>query len=64
LVEEVAGNVGQEAKVAKINVDDNNALGPRFGVRGIPAILIFKNGQVVDQLRPGDDLEGRLLAQK
>ena len=61
-MEQTAENIGIEAKVAKINVDNNGPLGRRFGIRGIPALLIFKNGKVVDKVRPGDNLEKRLLA--
>ena len=63
-MDQAATAVGSQAKVAKINVDNNGALGHRFGIRGIPALLIFKNGQVVDNIRPGDDLEKRLLAHR
>ena len=62
LVEQVASNIGPEAKVAKINVDQNKSLGPRFGIRGIPTMLVFKNGRVVDQIRPGTNVEQKLLA--
>ncbi len=53
--------MGAGAKVAKINVDDNQALGPRFGIRGIPTILVFKNGQVVEQLRPSKSMASQVL---
>ena len=43
---EYAGRV----KVAKINVDNNQQLAVTYGIRGIPAILVFKDGQVVNQL--------------
>lgn len=59
---EAAENVGSQAKVAKINVDDNGALASRFGVRGIPALLIFKNGQVVEEINAGSGIEEKLLA--
>ena len=62
LVEQVASNIGPEAKVAKINVDQNKSLGARFGIRGIPTMLVFKNGQVVDQIRPDTNVEQKLLA--
>lgn len=62
LVEQVASNIGLDAKVAKINVDQNKSSGARFGIRGIPTMLVFKNGRVVDQIRPGTNVEQKLLA--
>ena len=59
---EAAENVGSQAKVAKINVDDNGAAASRFGVRGIPALLIFKNGKVVEKIDAGSGIEEKLLA--
>lgn len=43
LAEEWAGKV----KIAKINVDDNQQIPAQFGVRGIPMLMVFKNGQAV-----------------
>lgn len=37
-------------KIAKVDVDTNPALSAQFGVRAIPTLLIFKNGQVVEQI--------------
>jgi len=36
--------------VAKVNVDQNGATPSRYNIRGIPALLFFKNGQVADQI--------------
>lgn len=46
LAEEYAGKV----KVAKLDVDANQRTAAQFGVRSIPTVLFFKNGQVVDQV--------------
>jgi len=46
LAEEYDGKV----KVAKLNVDESSATPSKYGVRGIPALILFKNGQIVDQL--------------
>lgn len=46
IAEENAGN----AKVGKVNVDDNPATPAKYGVRGIPTIILFKDGKVVDQV--------------
>ena len=49
-VDQVAGEYAGKLKVAKVNVDHNNAVAMRFGIRGIPALLVFKGGKVVDQI--------------
>lgn len=50
IVEEIAEEYKDRARVAKMNVDDNPATPARYGVRGIPALLLFKNGELVDQI--------------
>ena len=49
LVEELANDYDGKAVVAKLNVDENPEVTARFGVRNIPTLLVFKNGQVVDK---------------
>jgi thioredoxin 1 len=49
VVEELAGDYEGKAVIAKINVDENPQVTARFGVRSIPTLLVFKNGQVVDK---------------
>lgn len=49
VVEELAGEYEGKAKIAKINVDENPTMTAKFGVRSIPTLLVFKNGQVVDK---------------
>ncbi|MBX2895764.1 MAG: thioredoxin [Cyclobacteriaceae bacterium] len=49
VVEELAGDYEGKAVVAKLNVDENPQITARFGVRNIPTLLVFKNGQVVDK---------------
>jgi thioredoxin 1 len=46
LAEDFAGKI----KVGKVNVDDNPATPGKYGVRGIPTILVIKGGQVVEQV--------------
>lgn len=50
VVEELAGEYEGKIKVAKLNVDDNRQTPTSYGVRGIPTLMLFKNGQVVDQI--------------
>ena len=49
-VEEIAGEYEGKLKVGKLDVDANNALSARFSIRGIPTLLLFKDGQVKEQL--------------
>ncbi len=50
LVEEIAQQYAGKLRVAKINVDDNPEAATRYGVRGIPTLLLFQGGQVKDQI--------------
>jgi thioredoxin 1 len=50
LVEELAGEYEGRLKVAKLNVDDNPVTPSRYGVRGIPNLLILKGGTVKEQI--------------
>ncbi len=49
ILEEAANEYQGRLKVVKINVDDNGQTAARLGVRGIPALMLFKNGQVAGQ---------------
>ena len=46
ILEEVAKEYGGRLKVTKINVDENQQVPARFGIRGIPTLMLFKNGNV------------------
>ena len=48
VVEEVAAEMKGKVKVVKINIDDNPEAPTKYGVRGIPTLMIFKEGQLVD----------------
>jgi thioredoxin 1 len=58
-VEEIAGEYIDKVRVAKVNVDDNPATATKFGIRGIPTLLLFKGGKVVQQMvgvKPKSDI--------
>ena len=46
VLEEVAAEYGDRIKVAKLNIDDNPATPPKYGIRGIPTLMLFRNGSV------------------
>ena len=48
-LEEIADELGEKVTIAKINIDDNPDAPGRYGVRGIPTMLLFKGGQPVAQ---------------
>jgi thioredoxin 1 len=49
-IDEIANDYAGKLKVVKINVDDNPQIPARYGVRGIPNLLIIKGGQVKEQI--------------
>lgn len=46
LLDDIAAKYSGKVKVVKLDVDNNPATPPKFGVRGIPTLILFKNGQV------------------
>ncbi len=46
ILDEVAREYAGRIKVAKLNIDENQATPPKYGIRGIPTLMIFKNGSV------------------
>ncbi|MCD8482969.1 MAG: thioredoxin [Verrucomicrobia bacterium] len=50
ILEDMAKELGDQAVIAKVNIDDNRGLADRFSIRAIPTILFFKDGQVKDQV--------------
>lgn len=50
IVDGVAVTYAGKLKVAKVNVDENGATPSRYGIRGIPALMFFKGGQIADQV--------------
>jgi thioredoxin len=50
LLDEIAREKAGALKVAKVNVDDNQNLSSKYNIRAIPSLLLFKNGQLRDQV--------------
>ena len=47
-LEEIAAELGDKVTIAKVNIDDNPEAPSTYGVRGIPTLIMFKNGEVAD----------------
>ena len=50
MVEELAGTYENDVKFAKCNVDDNPVTPGKYGIRAIPTLIFFKDGNVIDQV--------------
>ena len=65
VLDELAAELGEGVKIAKVNVDDNRDLAVQYGVKSIPMLLFFKDGEVKDKvvgLVPKDTLAQKLNA--
>lgn len=65
VLEELAAEHPDTVKITKVNVDENQVLAGQYGIRSIPSLLFFKNGQVVDQVvgaQPKDALQKKISA--
>lgn len=63
VLDEIAGEVGEKAKVVKVNVDENSDLAQKYGIRGIPTMIFFKNGEPAKTLvgnQPKDEIKKTL----
>ncbi|RIX46767.1 MAG: thioredoxin TrxA [Rhodocyclales bacterium GT-UBC] len=61
ILDEIANEYAGKLKVAKVNIDDNQATPAKFGIRGIPTLMIFKNGNV-EATKVGALSKGQLAA--
>ncbi len=50
IIEEVSHEYSDKIKIGKVNVDENPEISMRFGIRSIPTLILFKNGQAVEQI--------------
>lgn len=60
IIDQVATEIGDAAVIAKVNVEEQPDLAARFGVRSLPTIIIFKDGENIKQLN-GVQSKGKLL---
>ncbi|QGU03287.1 Thioredoxin [Corynebacterium kalinowskii] len=63
ILEQVAEEMGEAVTIAKVNVDNERTLGAMYQIMSIPAVMIFKNGQKVDEfvgVRSKQDIISRL----
>lgn len=49
ILDEIAAEYSEKLTIAKIDVDSNQSIPAQFGIRGIPTMILFKNGQIVAQ---------------
>jgi len=49
IIDELAVEFAGKVKVGKLNVDQNSSIAERYGIRGIPTLLICKNGEIIEQ---------------
>ena len=50
ILEELATELDGKIKIAKVNIDENDAIAVEYGIRAIPTMLLFKGGQVAEQI--------------
>jgi thioredoxin 1 len=65
ILDEVARTVGDSARVIKIDVDQNPRIAASLGIRGVPTLMIFRNGEVkwrASGVKMADELVGQLRA--
>ncbi len=63
IIDQLADEFADQALIAKVNVEDEGDLAAKFGIRSIPALIIMKDGEVVEQLigaKPKDVIKGAI----
>jgi thioredoxin 1 len=63
ILEELATELDGKVTIAKVNVDENDTIAAEYGIRAIPTMLLFKGGQMVEQIvgmMPKDALKAKL----
>jgi thioredoxin 1 len=63
ILDELAGEYDGKVKVGKVNIDEHQSIATQYGIRAIPTLLIFKDGEVAEQvvgLRSKRDLKANL----
>ncbi|HZO52193.1 MAG TPA: thioredoxin domain-containing protein, partial [Bryobacteraceae bacterium] len=63
ILDELASEYDGKVKIGKVNIDDHQSLASEYGIRAIPTLLLFKAGQVADQivgLRSKRDFKAKL----
>ena len=50
ILDELAGEYDGKVRIGKVNIDDHQNLATKYGIRAIPTLLLFKDGQVADQI--------------
>lgn len=66
VVEELAQEYDGKAVIGKVNVDEEQEISTKYGIRNIPTLLVFKNGEIVDKqvgVAPKNVLAGKIDAQ-
>jgi thioredoxin 1 len=64
IIEELAEEVKGKATIAKVNADEEDNLTAQFGISGIPTLLLFKDGEIVDRMvgvRSKEELAAKIL---
>lgn len=61
ILQEIADEYGERLRIAKVNIDENPDIPARYGIRGIPTLMLFKNGNV-DATKVGALSKSQLIA--